>query len=265
MEAPQSAAEPSGTANRGLAATTRHQTPLVEVAGIRYGYNGSPVIGQLDFVLHEGEGVAIMAPVGAGKSTFLRILLGAQLPVSGERKRFPKPDAVGVAFQEDNLLPWLTVRENILLLNSLHRRGVENHKVDVLLEQLLLTKYEHFLPSELSSGMKQKVSLGRLLLYTPALYVLDEALAHVDELGRKSLCSTLANRIAIDNAGVVLVTHNPTDALQVADRILIGSARPLTIRAVFNNPVPRALRSLGPADTTFRRALDTLVALLNDA
>jgi NitT/TauT family transport system ATP-binding protein len=259
------AADPSERMNSDPGVSSSNQAPLVEATGICHSYGDLAVIGPLDLILNAGEGVAIMAPVGAGKSTLLRILLGAQSPVSGQRKCFPSSEAVGVAFQEDNLLPWLTVRENILLLNSLHRRGVNASEVDALLEYLLLTRYQNYLPSELSSGMKQKVGVGRLLLYTPALYILDEALAHVDELGRKSLCSTLARRIDNDHASVLLVTHNPTDALQLADRILIGSARPLTISQVFDNPVPRDLRALGTADTTFRSALDTLVSLIANA
>jgi NitT/TauT family transport system ATP-binding protein len=241
------------------------QPIILEANSLLHNYNGLPVIGPVSFAIRRGEGIAIMAPVGAGKSTLLRLLLGAQVPRSGARKVFPLPDAVGVAFQEDNLLPWLTVRENLLLLNSLHRRDVDEERLKELVYDLRLASYEHYLPSRLSSGMKQKVGVGRLLLYRPSLYVLDEALAHVDELARGSLCSALADRITTDQASVILVTHNPTDALQVADSILIGTTRPLTVRSVFSNPVPRDARRLGPTDPMFRAALDQLVALIADA
>ena len=102
-----------------------------------------------------------------------------------------------------------------------------------------LAEFRSYYPSELSAGMRQKVALCRLLLYSPRLHVLDEAMANIDDLSRFSLCDALRSQVVQDGSSILFVTHNLTDALHLADRVLLGSPRPLQLTKEFINPLPR--------------------------
>jgi NitT/TauT family transport system ATP-binding protein len=214
-------------------------SPLVRAVGVIHSYGELRVVDGVNLSIQPGESVAIISPSGSGKSTLLRLLLELEKPTEGEASLLVARSGVGAVFQEDSLLPWLKVSENLCLLNELHKKPVDEDRREHLLETYGLADFKQYYPSRLSGGMKQKVALCRLLLYAPHLYVLDESMANIDDLSRFALCDALRSRVVQDGSSVLFVTHNLTDVLHLADRVLVGTSRPLRLTKEVMNPLPR--------------------------
>lgn len=212
---------------------------VLTATDIAHQYGNLQVVENANLTIRIGESVAIVGPSGAGKSTLLRLLLGLEKPTRGKASLHLSPAEIGAVFQEDSVLPWLTVDENLELLNKLHHAPVDQECRDRLLQSYELADFSTYFPRELSGGMKQKVGLTRLLLYKPRFYVLDEAMANMDDLSRFAFCDTLHSRVAGDGCSILFVTHNLIDAIHLADRVLIGTSRPLRFVKEFINPLPR--------------------------
>jgi NitT/TauT family transport system ATP-binding protein len=232
--------------------------PLLKGANIVHWYGKLKVVDNVSVSVMPGESVAIISPSGSGKSTLLRLLLQLEEPTEGTASLLVPPSGIGAVFQEDSLLPWLNIVENICLLNKLHRKPVDETECQKLLECYGLADFKEYYPSQLSGGMKQKVALCRLLLYLPRLYVLDESMANMDDLSRFGLCDALHSQVAQDGSSILFVTHNLTDALHLADRILLGTSRPLRFTKEINNPLPRRRDYHARFSHEFQAAVDQL-------
>jgi NitT/TauT family transport system ATP-binding protein len=219
--------------------TSESNMPFATACGVTHYYGNLKVVDDVTFELKRGESVAIVSPSGSGKSTMLRLLLGLEKPTEGNTSMFLSPKQVGAVFQDDSLFPWLTVAENVSILNRLHRQPINAKRLSELSASYDLSEFSQYYPSQLSAGMKQKVALCRLLLYDPCFYVLDEAMANMDDLVRFVFCDALRGRITQRNSAILFVTHSITDAIHLADRVLIGSARPLHLVREFVNPLKR--------------------------
>jgi NitT/TauT family transport system ATP-binding protein len=204
-----------------------------------------------------GEAIGIMAPSGAGKSTLVRVLLGLEKPDAGSTLLHLSTKDIGVVFQEDSLLPWLDVTENATLLNRLNRKPFRSEELDRLLSSFELDRFKGYFPRALSTGMKQKVALCRLFLFSPRLYVVDEGLSNIDDWLRFTICDMLRDRV-LNGAALVVITHNPTDALHLCDRIHMGASRPLSLAQVFTNKLPRDRGTATRFTTAFRESLEEL-------
>jgi NitT/TauT family transport system ATP-binding protein len=222
-----------------IAATSETSRHVALARKVSHYYGRLKVVEDVTLDLRHGESVAIVSPSGSGKSTMLRLLLGLEKPTQGNTSILLSPKEIGAVFQDDSLFPWLTVAENLSILNRLHRRAIDAERLLELSSFYDLTQFSEYYPSQLSAGMKQKVALCRLLLYSPCLYVLDEAMANMDDLVRFVFCDALRRRITQHNSTVLFVTHSITDAIHLADRVLIGSARPLHIAREFVNPLKK--------------------------
>ncbi len=238
--------------------------PILEVDRIGHSYHDLSVIESVTFSLKAGESVGIMAPSGAGKSTLLRLLLGLERPTRGERVLHTKTTNIGVAFQEDSLLPWLNVRENTLLLNELNGKTCDASVLERYFCALGLRDFCNHMPRALSTGMKQKVAICRLFVYQPSLYVVDEGMANVDDMLRFTVCDLLRQRVVEDRAALLFVTHNPTDALHLADRIMTGTGRPMRFSREFTNPLAADRDQKIRFTSQFRQALQDLQNVQND-
>lgn len=236
----------------------RPGSAALRAVGVSHSYDGVSIVEALDFRLNDGETVAIMAPSGAGKSTLLRLLLGLERPRAGDTRIHVAPKEIGVVFQEDSLLPWLDVYENATLLNQLSGKPVDQAALEGLFAAFSLQDFGQHLPRALSTGMKQKVAVCRVLSYQPRLLVLDEGLANMDDWIRFRTCDLLRHAVLESQGSLLVVTHNSTDALHMCDTVLLGSQRPLRFNSVFHNPLP-ADRDLNIRFTPeFRRALEAL-------
>jgi len=182
--------------------------------------------------IRPGEFVSLVGPSGCGKSTLLRIVSGLETATAGTVRigeRFvsgPGPE-VGFVFQDPNLFPWLTVRENVGFGPGL-RIGRRNlpHEVDDLIERVGLGKFAHALPHHLSGGMAQRAALARALINHPSLLLLDEPLGALDAFTRMAMQDELRGLVKTRGTTVLLVTHDIDEALYLSDRVLIMAPRP---------------------------------------
>jgi NitT/TauT family transport system ATP-binding protein len=233
---------------------------------------GRLVLDQVDFTLHDGEIVAVLGKSGSGKSTFLRILAGLVPPSEGvvEYRGLQVGEPVrGIAmvFQSYALFPWLTVLGNVELgLEALGIAGVERRRQAVNAIDLIgLDGFENAYPKELSGGMRQRVGFARALVVNPDILLLDEPFSSLDVLTAETLRGDLLDLWdghRIPTKGIVIVSHNIEEAVEIADRILIFSNDPGRIRAQIPIALPRP-RSSDSAG--FRQIVDQVYTLLTTA
>ncbi len=207
-----------------------------------------------DFTLdvRDGEFLSIVGPSGCGKTTLLRILAGLEDATSGriEVTRSDGNDRPenAVVFQEYGIFPWKTVRRNVEF--GLTMRGVDKAArratVDTWLEKVGLTRFANSYPHQLSGGMKQRVSIIRALANDPEVLLMDEPLAALDAQTRLVMQEELTRLWAETRKTVVYITHSIDEALFLSDRVVVMSAHPGAIKAVYEVPAerPRSLEMM---------------------
>lgn len=192
-----------------------------------------PALGTVSFHIKSGSFVSLVGPSGCGKSTLIRILAGLQMPTRGEaylgdRLISESSPRVGLMFQDSNLMPWRTVRDNIAL--PLELAGVSKEEryeaVEELLPTLGLSDFGLAYPGELSGGMAQRVAIGRVLIQKPDVLLLDEPFGALDALTREQISVDLLALWAQEQQTVLMVTHDINEAVLLSDRVLVMSRRP---------------------------------------
>ena len=200
----------------------------------------------IDFTVGEGEFLSIVGPSGCGKSTLLKILAGLMPASHGEALLNGTPIAgprrdIGMVFQSPVLFPWRTVLANALLPIDVQRLWRESmlERVKSLIALVGLSGFEHRYPWELSGGMQQRVALVRALIHDPALLLMDEPFGALDALTRESMNVEL-QRIWLDRRKtVVFVTHSTSEAVFLADRVVVMTPRPGRIGDMLKIDLPR--------------------------
>src|SRR5437773_4732544 len=248
-------------------APTGPATPLLRAIGLSKTYrtpdhSGRLVLERVDFALREGEIVAILGKSGSGKSTFLRCLAGLVAPSEGrvEYRGAPVADPVqgmAMVFQSFALFPWLTVLGNVEL--GLEAQGVSaaerRRRAVEAIDLIGLDGFENAYPKELSGGMRQRVGFARALVVNPDILLLDEPFSQLDVLTAETLRNDLAElwtQRRIPTKGILMVSHNIEEAVEMADRILIFSSDPGRISA----EVPIALSQRRAPDSSPFRQID---------
>lgn len=200
------------------------------------GNGGLEVLENISFEIQDSEFVCLLGPSGSGKSTLLRILAGLLPYQDGsvilEDRLLNGPRAgVGIVFQKANLMPWRTVRENIQLPLDLisGARGVSTREVTDLIDLVGLDGFEDTLPRDLSGGMAQRVAIARALVHDPGLLLLDEPFGALDALTRERMAGELLRIWQARQKTVFMVTHDISEAVYLADRVLAFSDRPAKI------------------------------------
>lgn len=198
----------------------------MKIENLSYSYQSSspPVLNQINLELPDSYFLTILGPSGSGKSTLLRLIAGQDLPSTGSLSTGLTPNQImSFVFQEPRLIPWRTVSENLSLPSELSKRKVSSSNIEQALHQVnLSTETKDLYPSELSGGMKMRVSLARALLTKPDLILFDEPLAALDELNRLRLIYELA-QIYHQNVcrKMIYVTHNFTEAALLGTHCLV--------------------------------------------
>ena len=212
--------------------------PYIQISGVRKRYpvrTGEPVLALdgISFDVAEGQFVVLVGPSGCGKSTLMQILTGILAPSAGEvRLRGEKITAprrdLGVVFQEPVLLPWRSVLDNVMLPAIIHGldRATYHQRALELLSLVKLDGCDKLYPYELSGGMQQRVAIARALLNDPALILMDEPFGALDALTREEMNIELLGIWARAKKTIVLITHSITEAVFLADRVVVLSARP---------------------------------------
>lgn len=215
------------------------------------------VLNNLNFAVDKGEFVALLGPSGCGKSTLFNIIAGLITPLSGKVYLNGNPiqgniGAFGYMQQKDLLLQWRTVLKNVLIGPEIQGESIDETKSDALdlLAQLGLQGFERSYPMQLSGGMRQRVALVRTLLFKKDFLLLDEPFGALDAMTRTVMQSILLEIWNKSKQTVLLITHDIEEALILADKIYVLTARPASIKAEIDVPFPR------PRDTTVRDLID---------
>jgi ABC-type nitrate/sulfonate/bicarbonate transport system ATPase subunit len=223
--------------------------PLLEAVDVSYTYRGltpTNALEELSLEINDNEFLAVLGPVGCGKTTLLRIFAGFLRPTKGSvRCGGSSIDGPGwqrgYVLQEEAIFPWMTVRENIefgLLAKGLApsaRRAVS----DELIRLIGLSAFEAAYPKELSAGMSKMVEVARVLATDPSILLLDEPFGALDAQTRARMQDSLARLWEQRRKTVLFVTHDAEEALYLADRIVVLSQRPGRVKAHFAVDIPR--------------------------
>jgi NitT/TauT family transport system ATP-binding protein len=217
---------------------------LASMRGLSKVYaNRVTAIAGLDLEVREGEFLSLLGPSGCGKSTVLRLLAGLSHPSQGSIDwRNGRPE-LGFVFQDPTLMPWSTVFSNVWL--PLRFRGVSRAQAQVRVDEALdcvgLTGFANAYPRELSGGMKMRVSIARALVTRPAVLLMDEPFAALDEITRIKLNDDLVALKCSLGATVVFVTHSVYESVALSTRIIVMAARPGRVVADIpvDAPLPR--------------------------
>ena len=194
----------------------------------------------LSFSVEEGEFVAIVGPSGCGKTTVLSLVSGLLFPTSGtvevDGKKVEAPmSSVGYMLQKDNLFEWRTILKNVKLGLEVQKKMTPDAEryAEELLDKYGLGDFKKSYPSRLSGGMRQRVALIRTLAFRPKLLLLDEPFSALDFQTRLSVCDDVYSIIKREGKTALLVTHDISEAVSVADRIVVLSARPASVKRIF--------------------------------
>ncbi|GIX48636.1 MAG: nitrate ABC transporter ATP-binding protein [Candidatus Tectimicrobiota bacterium] len=208
-----------------------------------------PALAGLDLQVYENEFLAIVGPSGCGKSTLLYLMAGfldataGELLLDGRPIRGPQRDC-GIVFQHFALFPWKTVKGNILY--GLEERKVPRAERERLarhyIAQMKLTGFENSYPHQLSGGMKQRVAIARTLALDPAVLLMDEPFGALDAQTRRLMQEELLALWERKKKTVVFVTHDVREAVYLADRVAVMTARPGRIKAIVDTRLSAAAR-----------------------
>ncbi|MDO4543521.1 MAG: ABC transporter ATP-binding protein [Clostridia bacterium] len=203
-------------------------------------------LSNLSFSVEEGEFLALVGPSGCGKTTALSIIMGLIKPSSGSVAMLGERRDMGYMLQRDHLLDWRTVEKNVLL--SLEVRHLLNEetkrKALELLDTYGLGEFREAKPHALSGGMRQKVALIRTLATDPQLLLLDEPFSALDYQTRLRIADEVYRIIKREKKTAILVTHDISEAVSMADRILVFSKRPSHIKCSFTIDIDKDLSPL---------------------
>ena len=224
------------------------------------------MLDDLNFSIDDGEFVALLGPSGCGKSTLFNIISGLLTPDTGEiylnSKRISgNTGDFAYMQQKDLLLPWRTVLKNVLVGPEIQGEPLDTAKEEAKkrLTQLGLRGFENSYPTQLSGGMRQRVALVRTLLFRKEFLLLDEPFGALDAMTRTVMQSILLDIWAEARQTVLLITHDIEEALLLADKIYVLTARPAKLKAAVPVPLPRP-RNI--TDTALIRLKSELLALL---
>ncbi len=223
----------------------------LEVEGIRKAFvtpagEVMPVLKDIAFAARSGEFLAIVGPSGCGKTTLLRILDGLLEADGGSIRLDGRPVAApgadrGFVFQSDSLLPWRTVFDNIGFGLEIQRRdrAASRRAVANLITLVGLAGFERYYPHQLSGGMRQRVNLARALAISPEVLLMDEPFASLDAQTRELMQAELLRIWSEERKTVLFITHQIDEAVYLADRVVVFSARPAVVKATLRVDIPR--------------------------
>jgi NitT/TauT family transport system ATP-binding protein len=215
----------------------------VQITGLSHAFGEMRVLEDIDLAVNEGEFVVIVGPSGCGKSTLLNVVGGFLTPsrgdvkIDGESVKGPDPRRIFV-FQERGVFPWLTVEQNIgfgiyRLPEDEKRKRIEHYTTLVG-----LTGFERAFPRELSGGMKQRLEVARALAVNPDVLHLDEPFGALDSITRLGMRRELLRIWEAERKTILFVTHDIEESVQLADRVVVMSARPGKIRKIVPIDIP---------------------------
>jgi len=238
--------------------------PALQIRGVGMRFGGIVALDRIDLDVTKGEFVCLLGPSGCGKSTLLNAIAGFTQPTSGEILAFgkrvvePQPERAMV-FQEYALFPWMTVRENVAFGLRIRGDREARAKADALLDKLALRGFGDRFPKDLSGGMRQRVALARCLALDAPMLLMDEPFGALDALTRRSMQDELLRIWTELQQTIVFVTHGIEESLVLADRVVVMTYRPGTVKKIVTVALPRPRDEATPEFSTALRAITQLV------
>jgi NitT/TauT family transport system ATP-binding protein len=233
---------------------TKLQAEHIHMVFTRDGKSTS-VLNDISLTVAEGEFVCLLGPSGCGKSTLLSTMAGflsptsGEITIDGEAVHGPDPRRIFV-FQERGVFPWLTVEGNIAF-GLFHLRAAErDQRVAHYIKMVGLEGFEKAYPPALSGGMKQRLEVARALAVNPDMLFLDEPFGALDSITRLVMRAELLRIWQAERKTIIFVTHDIDEAVQLADRVVVMSARPATIQQIVDIDIPH------PRDISSARYLE---------
>ena len=228
-------------------------------------------VDHVSLAVRPGEFLAVIGPSGCGKSTLFNIIGGlidgydGRISVAGERMAGPHA-AIGMVFQEESTFPWRTVAENVAFpLEIAGKPKAERiERAQHFIDLVGLTGFERRYPAELSGGMRQRVAIARTLASEPKILLMDEPFGALDEQTRLLLGDKVLAIQAALNQTCLLITHNITEAVQLADRVLVMTYRPGTVKRIVAIELPRPRTSEIVSSDAFGRYVAQIWADLRE-
>ncbi len=226
--------------------------PAIIISGVSLSFAGAYLFEGMDLNLPAGLLSALLGPSGVGKSSLLRLIAGLEEFEPGGRVEFvangaerPAKSSTNIAYmaQQDLLLPWLDALGNVMLGARLRRERPDRARARDLLARVGLADYERALPATLSGGMRQRVALARTLMEERSVVLMDEPFSALDAITRLRLQELAADLLR--GCTILLVTHDPLEALRIGERIFIMAGRPAHLSEV---PPPAGKTPRDPAD-----------------
>ena len=211
-------------------------TELMTINSVSKKYGDKTALANANLTIEKGDFVALVGMSGSGKTTLLRMVAGLEQPTQGTISQNGKPvtslnENARVMFQDDRLLPWMTVRENLSFSDKTDKMTKE---ADELLQLVGLSEFADYYPSRLSGGQKQRVALARALMYHPELLLLDEPLGALDALTRRKMQDLILDICQSRQFTTMLVTHDIDEAARMANKIVV--VKHSTIGDIVENP-----------------------------
>lgn len=259
----------------------------IDIRDVSHQWSDTLALSHVDLDITPGSFVAVVGASGCGKSTLLRLVAGLDHPTGGSIRLRSGPTSrtddasaaparpaeqitpdqlrrrqqVGWLAQRPALMPWLSVRENIALATSITAGTTDGRDPDALIDLVGLAGFADALPAALSGGMQQRASLARTLALAAPLWLMDEPFAALDELTREGLADDLVQIWQQFGPTVLWVTHNLTEAVALADRIIVMSPRPGTIVGDVSVDLPRPRDVTQPASQDIVRGVRHLLKM----
>ncbi len=217
--------------------------PKLEVKDLSYSYHTpegeTRALSRISFDVQDGEFLAVVGPSGCGKSTLLSLLAGLLRPEEGEIfidgvPRRESRAVIGYMLQKDHLFEWRSILDNVSLGPEIRRSltGPVREELRTMLDTYGLLPFAHARPSQLSGGMRQRAALIRTLALKPDILLLDEPFSALDYQTRLEVCDDISTIIRTQKKTAVLITHDLSEAISAADRILVLTSRPARVRSV---------------------------------
>ena len=255
--------------------SARSARPVIEIKGVSKTYKTQdgdvPSLRPLDFDVYDGEFLVVVGPSGCGKSTLLKLIAGLLPPSAGEirveNRVVTKPHRdVGIVFQSALLLPWRRVLENVMMPVEVKGLPIEEYRKRALdlIKMVGLDGFERKYPWQLSGGMQQRAAICRALVHDPKIVLMDEPFGALDAMTRERMNVELQRIQRETRKTVLLITHSIPEAVFLADRVMVMSARPGQIDAIYDVTLPRP-RSLDMmADPRFVELTQVIRRHFND-
>lgn len=230
---------------------TSSGAPWISIEGLNKVYfskksEPTHALSDINFSIKQGEFISIVGPSGCGKTTLLNILAGLLPKTSGSAKiagqEVLEPlKKVGMVFQAPTLLPWRTIRENIMIPVEVQKLDKESHlqRADELIKLVGLNGFENKYPNELSGGMQQRAGICRALVHSPAVLLMDEPFGALDAMTREYMNLELIRIWQESNQTIIFVTHSISEAVFLSDRVIVLSPRPGRIAEILEIEIPR--------------------------